>query len=80
MKPHWPAMMKRATAAAYLDMSEASFMREVGNNRLPRPILLGGRDHWRKDALDTAIAKLDGAHDDEPQALKDLRKRYGQAA
>jgi hypothetical protein len=48
----WPAAMKRATAAAYLDISEPSLMREVRAGRIPKPFKLGARDHWRKEALD----------------------------
>ncbi len=58
--PHWPAMMKRATAAAYLDMSEAAFQREVASGRLPCAVSLGGRPHWRKLALDKAMDLLTG--------------------
>jgi predicted DNA-binding transcriptional regulator AlpA len=75
--------MKRNTAAAYLDLSVNSLLREVRAGRLPQPISIGGRDHWRKDALDKAIDNLDGlqnADSGEPAALKELRKRYGQAA
>jgi|APMI01.1.fsa_nt_gi hypothetical protein len=56
----WPALMKRKTAAEYLDMSEAAFEREVAGGRLPTSIMVGGREHWRKDALDSAIARLSG--------------------
>jgi hypothetical protein len=56
--PHWPAMMRRATAAAYLDISERSFIGEIAAGRLPSGIILGGREHWRKDAIDAAIENL----------------------
>ena len=54
----WPAMMKAETAASYLDMSRPAFLREVAQGRLPEAIMLGGREHWRKDALDKAIDAL----------------------
>lgn len=51
----WPALMRRRTAAEYLDMSEAAFEREVLAGRLPAALMFGGRDHWRKAELDRAI-------------------------
>jgi hypothetical protein len=51
-------MMRRATAAAYLDISERSFIGEIAAGRLPSGIILGGREHWRKDAIDAAIENL----------------------
>lgn len=57
---NWPAAMKRKTAAAYLDMSEAAFLREVAAARLPMPFMIGGREHWRRDALDKAIDRMTG--------------------
>lgn len=58
--PHWPAMMRRATAAAYLDISERSFIGEIAAGRLPSGVILGGREHWRKDAIDKAISAISG--------------------
>jgi hypothetical protein len=40
----WPAMMKRKTAAAYCDMSEAAFEREILAGRLPGGVTFGGRE------------------------------------
>ena len=73
----WPALMLRKTASAYLDMSEASFVREVQSGKLPEGIKIGGRPHWRKDAIDKAIDRLTGNDDSEPEYLRDFRKRYG---
>lgn len=70
----WPACMKRKTAAAYLDMTEPAFEREVAANRLPAAFMIGGRDHWRKDAIDAAIARLTG--ESAPDYREKLRKRY----
>lgn len=58
--PYWPRAMKRATAAAYCDMSAASFDKEVALGRLPNPIMLGGHHHWSRKALDDAIEQLAG--------------------
>lgn len=78
MTTRWPAMMKRKTAAEYCDMSEAAFEREVVAGRLPAGILFGGREHWRKDALDHAFARLAG--EVVPDYRRRLRGSYGQAA
>ena len=76
----WPAMMKRKTAAAYLDMSEAAFEREILAGRLPAGILLGGRTHWHKEALDRALARIAGEAD-IPDYRRELRERlHGKAA
>lgn len=57
--PDWPAAMKRATAAAYCDMSIASFDREVALGRFPSPIRLGGLDHWTRNAIDQQLDQLE---------------------
>lgn len=79
MTARWPATMKRKTAAEYLDMSEAAFEREIVAGRLPAGIMFGGREHWRKDAIDAAIDKLAGEVD-EPGYLKEWREKYGPQA
>lgn len=56
--PDWPEMMRQRTAAAYLDLSESAFIREVYRTTLPNPVLLGGRQSWSRQELDAAIAKL----------------------
>ena len=61
--PFWPAMMLRKTAAAYCDLSEAAFDREVSDGRLPSPVVFGGKLHWRRTAIDTALDRLTGAGD-----------------
>lgn len=78
MNARWPAMMKRKTAAEYLDMSEAAFEREVVSGRLPTAVIMGGRDHWSKEALDRALAAIAGEDVDEAEA--EFRRRYGKAA
>lgn len=54
--PDWPQMMRRRTAAAYLDLTESAFIREVYRNTLPMPVLLGGRESWSRQAIDRALA------------------------
>lgn len=61
--PDWPAMMLRKTAAAYLDLSEAAFEREVSSGALPMPVLLGGKPHWHREQIDQHLADMTGAGD-----------------
>jgi predicted DNA-binding transcriptional regulator AlpA len=63
----WPAMMRRATAAAYCDLSVAEFEREIAAGNLPQPVTLGNHGHWSKSQLDQALAVLTG------EAQKDWR-------
>lgn len=79
MSARWPALMRAKTAAEYVDMSLAAFLREVAIGRLPQPFIFGGRDHWRKDAIDKA---LDGMTADAtmPDYRKRLMERCGKAA
>ena len=75
----WPQTMRKATVASYLDMSEAAFLREVAAGRLPSGFMLGGREHWRKDAIDAAIAVLNG-EGNVPDYRRELQERHGKAA
>lgn len=50
--PDWPRLMKRATAAAYCDMTVAEFEREVAAGRLPSPTALGGLERWSRIEID----------------------------
>jgi hypothetical protein len=52
--------MRRKTAAAYCDLSEGAFIREVAAGRLPQGVTFGGREHWHKPALDAALARIAG--------------------
>lgn len=74
-----PLTMRRKTAAAYLDMSEDSFIKEVSAGRLPMPFKIGGTDHWRRDAIDAAIAHLTGG-DIVPEYRRRFNERHGEAA
>ena len=58
--PDWPRMMRRARAAAYLDLTSAEFEREVAAGRLPTPVKLGSCEHWDRHALDEHIERLTG--------------------
>jgi len=77
----WPRAMKRANAAAYCDLSESAFEREVLEGRLPQPVKLGNRDHWCKNALDAALDHITGqGQDNEPDYRRRHREKYGQEA
>jgi len=56
--PDWPEMMRQRTAAAYLDLSESAFIREVYRGTLPDPVVLGGRQSWSREEIDAAVARL----------------------
>ncbi len=71
-------MMKRATAAAYCDLSVAGFEREVFAGRLPGSRVIGGQEHWDVKALDRAIDALMGSG--EPDWRNALRKKLDEAA
>lgn len=67
----WPRMMKRATAAAYCDMSIPSFEREILADRLPAGVVFGGSVHWSQPALDKALDIISG------EAAADWRAKSG---
>jgi hypothetical protein len=56
----WPRMMKRKTAAQYCDLSEGAFVREVMAGRLPGAVTFGGREHWDRHAIDSALDAIAG--------------------
>ncbi len=75
--PDWPRMMRKAMAAAYCDLSTASFEREIFDGRLPVGVLFGGQMHWSRVALDEALDRITG------HGVADWRSRsglYGNAA
>lgn len=76
----WPAAMKRKTAAAYLDMSEAAFEREIIAGRLPAGFMFGGREHWHKAAIDKALDRITGGDADEvPEYRRRAMEKFGWA-
>lgn len=79
MSDRWPRMLKRQTAAQYCDLSVPSFEREIIAGRLPAGVMLGGREHWCRNALDKALDALTGAGS-EPDYIKEMKARYGEAA
>ncbi|MBB4857209.1 excisionase family DNA binding protein [Novosphingobium chloroacetimidivorans] len=74
--PDWPGAMKRKTAAAYLDLSEAAFDRDVAAGVLPPSFVLGGKPHWRKEALDKALELLCG-DGPVPEHIRRFEERHG---
>lgn len=54
----WPALMTRATAAAYLDGSEATLERQAAAGTLPAPLMFDGEQMWRRTEIDEALARL----------------------
>lgn len=79
MTARWPALMKRRTVAEYLDMSEDSVVKEVSAGKLPASFKIGGMDHWRKDAIDAAIAHITGG-EAVPEYRRRFNERHGEAA
>lgn len=73
--PYWPIVMKRATAAAYCDMSVASFEKEVALGRLPGPFVIGGLRHWSRKDIDQHIDLLAGGVDNWEAAVPMYAKR-----
>ena len=53
-------MMKRRTAAAYLDLSIAELEREIVSGRLPHPVMLGNSLHWSRAEIDAYVERLTG--------------------
>jgi hypothetical protein len=68
-------MMRRATAAAYCELSVAGFEREIVAARLPTPIVLDGREHWCRAALDKALDIITG-HEPVADYREELKRRY----
>lgn len=74
--PHWPAMLSKRTALAYLDLSETAFEKEIAAGRLPDGVMFGGKPHWYKAALDKALAVIAGeSHTDSHRTRFEERRR-----
>lgn len=79
MTSRWPEMMLKKDAAEYCSLSIAAFEREVFLRRLPPPVLFGGRNHWRKTAIDRALDIITGenaAHGNEAPYRRKMRERH----
>lgn len=82
----WPSLMTRATAAAYLDGTEASLEKEYLSGNMPGPVIYAGKEMWRKADIDAAIEKIGGQHVPNwrdtaplyhPELVKPPRKKRG---
>jgi|GEM_PF-1418621 len=80
----WPEMMLQKDAAEYCSMSAAAFEREVLAGRLPMPVRFGGKDRWRKAAIDKALDVLTGdaaiPGSDAPYRRRTRERHASQAA
>jgi hypothetical protein len=72
--PDWPRLMKRATAAAYLDMKSDELEREVTAGRLPLPLKVGAEERWSRITLDQWLDRLTG---DSVPDWRSKSKLYG---
>lgn len=75
----WPEMMLQRDAADYCSLSIAAFEREVYAGRLPAPIRFGGKEHWRKTAIDRALDVIAGEKPevgDEAPWQREIRERH----
>lgn len=70
--PYWPYAMKRRTAAAYLEISEAGIEREVISGRLPTPKVIDGKERWLRSEIDAYLAS--GRENSEP--MPDYLKEF----
>lgn len=55
-----PRLLSLSTAAAYVNLSQAGFLRAVKDGLYPQPIVCGCRKQWDVRALDIAIDRLSG--------------------
>jgi predicted DNA-binding transcriptional regulator AlpA len=51
----WPRLIRLPTAAAYLDMTKASFIGEVARGGFPAGMMFAGRERWDRHAIDAAL-------------------------
>jgi predicted DNA-binding transcriptional regulator AlpA len=63
LAPHWPRMMKRQTACAYVELSVAELEREIAAGRFPHPVIYGNGPHWSRAEIDAYVERLTGEAD-----------------
>lgn len=61
-----PRGLRAARAAAYVGMSETSFLALVTEGRMPRPKRVKGMNIWDRFELDRAFEQLEADMADEP--------------
>lgn len=64
--PHWPELMRREMAAAYLDMGPSTFDRLTAAGKIKGKRLTGRLIRYRKADLDRFIEKLPYGRGDLP--------------
>ena len=62
--PFPPYGMGRETAAAYVDLSPATFDKLVKEGKMPAPVRVGVRKIWLRDELEAALKGLRLSADD----------------
>jgi len=77
VKARWGGLLDRADLCEYLKCSRPTLDKEIARGTIPPPIRWGGRDKWRKDDIDRALANLTGGG-----TLPDYERRFleGRAA
>lgn len=56
--PDWPALMQRATAAKYCDMTPSEFEREVALGNLPMPRTeFCSAPRWSRNEIDAVLER-----------------------
>lgn len=60
VKARWGGVLDRDDLCEYLKASWPSIAKEIERGRIPPPIHLAGRNKWRKDDIDRALANLTG--------------------
>ena len=60
MTARWAALLVRDTLAEYLCCSKPMLDKEVARCNIPPPVKFAGRDKWRKEDIDRALANLAG--------------------
>jgi hypothetical protein len=61
--PHWPALLRRDKAIAYVDLTSAKFEAAMVAGEIPCPILVGGQERWSRAQIDEYLERLTGGVD-----------------
>lgn len=67
--------MQRDMAASYVSMSVPKFHEEITLGRLPASIMIGGREHWCRKALDAAVDRLVNGEAEVPDYVRKMREK-----
>lgn len=77
--PGWPRLLQREMAARYLSMSVPKFHEEITLGNLPASIMIGGREHWCRKALDAAVDRLVNGEAEVPDYERELNEKIAMA-